>query len=69
MSLKGFHIVFITLSTLLALGVGAWCLWINSIQGAPVFLVGAISSFVVAAALIAYGIYFYRKMKRLRIIV
>ena len=68
MSLKGFHIVFITVSTLLALGVGAWCLWIDSAHGAPVFRIGAICSFVAGAALIAYGIWFYRKMKRLRII-
>ena len=69
MSLKGFHILFITVSTLLALGVGAWCLWINATHGAPVYRVGAIGSFVAAAALIAYGIWFYRKMKRLRIII
>lgn len=68
MSLKGFHILFITVSTLLALGVGAWCLWVNSIEGAPVFWTGAIGSFVVAAALMVYGVWFYRKMKRLRII-
>ena len=68
MSLKGFHIVFITFSTLLALGVGAWCLWIDSIHGAPAFRVGAIFSFVAAMALITYGIWFWRKMKRLRII-
>ena len=29
MSLKGFHIVFITFSTLLAFGCGVWCLWVN----------------------------------------
>ena len=29
MSLKGFHIVFIIFSTLLALGIGAWCIWVN----------------------------------------
>jgi hypothetical protein len=68
MSLKGFHIVFITFSTLLAFGVGAWCLWVNSIQGAPVYRAGAICAFVAAAGLITYGIWFYRKMKRLRII-
>jgi hypothetical protein len=68
MSLKGFHIVFITVSTLFALGVGAWCLWVNSIEGAPIFRMGAIGSFAVAAALIVYGVWFYRKMKRLRII-
>jgi hypothetical protein len=68
MSLKGFHILFITVSTLLALGVGAWCLWVNSMEGAPVFRMGAIGAFVVAAALMVYGVWFYRKMKRLRII-
>jgi hypothetical protein len=68
MSLKGFHIVFITASTLLALGVGAWCLWINSVEGAPVFRIGAICSFIAAAVLLIYGLWFYRKMKRLRII-
>jgi hypothetical protein len=68
MSLKGFHIVFITVSTLLALGAGAWCLWVDSMHGTPAFRIGAICSFAAGLALICYGIYFYRKMKRLRII-
>ena len=68
MSLKGFHIVFITFSTLLALGAAVWCLRVNQAAGAPVYLAGAIAGFVVAAGLIIYGIWFYKKMKRLRII-
>ena len=68
MSLKGFHIVFIIFSTLLALGCGAWCIWINLVEGAPVFIAGAVASFVVAVALVVYGVWFYRKMKRLGII-
>ena len=68
MSLKGFHIVFIVFSTLLALGCGAWCIWINLVEGAPVFIAGAIASFIVAIALVVYGVWFYRKMKRLGII-
>jgi len=68
MSLKGFHIVFIIFSTLLALGIGAWCIWVNLIEGEPVYLAGAIFSFVAAVALMVYGVWFYRKMKRLRII-
>jgi hypothetical protein len=68
MSLKGFHIVFIIFSTLLALGAGAWCIWVNLVEGAPVYLAGAIFSFVAAGALVVYGVWFYRKMKRLRII-
>jgi hypothetical protein len=68
MSLKGFHIVFIVFSTLLALGLGAWCIWVDLVEGAPVYLTGAIASFIVAVALIVYGVWFYRKMKRLGII-
>ena len=68
MSLKGFHIVFIVFSTLLALAVGAWCIWVNLVEGAPVFLAGAIASFLCAIALMIYGVWFYRTMKRLGII-
>jgi len=68
MSLKAFHIVFIIFSTLLALGVGAWCVWVDLVEGAPNYLAGAIASLVVAIALMVYGFWFYRKMKRLRII-
>jgi hypothetical protein len=68
MSLKGFHIVFIIFSTLLALGIGAWCIWVNLVEGEPVYLAGAIFSFVAAVGLMVYGVWFYRKMKRLRII-
>jgi hypothetical protein len=57
MSLKVFHIVFIAISTLLAFGCGVWCLWVNSL-----------CSFVAAIALIVYGCWFWRKMKRLRLI-
>jgi hypothetical protein len=67
-SLKGFHIVFIIFSTLLALGIGAWCVWVDLVEGAPIYLAGAVCSFVVAVALVVYGVWFYRKMKRLRII-
>ena len=68
MSLKGFHVVFIIFSTLLALGIGAWCVWVDLVEGAPIYLAGAICSFVVALALVVYGVWFYRKMKRLRLI-
>jgi hypothetical protein len=68
MSLKAFHIVFIVFSTLLALALGAWCIWVDLVEGAPISLSGAIASFIVAIALIVYGVWFYRKMKRLRII-
>jgi hypothetical protein len=68
MSLKGFHIVFIIFSTLLAVGVGLWCVWVDLVEGAAIYLAGAIASFVSAVVLVIYGVWFYRKMKRLRII-
>ena len=68
MSLKAFHIVFVIFSTLLALGCGGWCLWVDMVEGAPIYLAGAIASFVCAILLVIYGIWFYRKMKRLGII-
>jgi hypothetical protein len=67
MTLKGFHIVFITFATLLALCVGGWCLWLNMMFGAPAYIAGALCSFAIAVALFVYGIWFYRKMKRLRL--
>ena len=68
MSLKAFHILFVVFSTLLALALGAWCIWIDLVEDAPRYLAGAIASFICAIALVIYGIWFYRKMKRLRII-
>jgi hypothetical protein len=68
MSLKAFHIIFVIFSTLLALGVGAWCVWVNLVEDAPVYLAGAVGSFACALVLVVYGVWFYRKMKRLRII-
>lgn len=67
MSLKGFHIVFIAFSTLLALGIATWCIWINVTVGEPVYMAGAIGGFLSAIALLVYGMWFYRKMKRLRL--
>ena len=68
MTLKGFHIVFIVFSTLLALGVGAWCIWVDLVAGAPIYRAGAIWSFVAAVALIVYGVWFCRKMKKTHLI-
>jgi len=67
MSLKGFHIVFITFSALLAFACGAWCLWVNQLAGAPVYLTGAIACFAASIGLVVYGVWFYKKMKRLRL--
>jgi hypothetical protein len=64
MTLRGFHIVFIVFSTLLAFGICGWCIWVDLVVGEPVYRAGAIWSFIAAVTLIIYGIWFYRKMKR-----
>jgi hypothetical protein len=68
MSLKGFHIVFVVFSALLAFGLGVWCIWIDLVEATSAYLPGAIASFASAAALVVYGVWFFRKMKRLGII-
>ena len=68
MSLKAFHFIFIIFSTLLALVLGCWCVWVNLVEGSSVYLGGAVASFAAAVLLVVYGVWFYRKMKRMGII-
>lgn len=63
MSLKSFHLFFIAVSVLLAVGFGAWEIAAYSTDGAGGRLAAAVLSFAVAAALIGYGIRFIRKLK------
>jgi hypothetical protein len=59
MSLKAFHIFFITLSVLLATGCAVWGFVISS---EPIF---GYASAAVAIALVIYGISFVRKARRI----
>ena len=59
MSLRAFHILFITLSALLASGC-AW--WAFANGAAPAF--GIISA-AVAVGLVVYGVYFLKKTRKL----
>jgi len=61
MSLKTFHIFFISVSVLTAFGFGVW-LYQHS------FLVYGLISFLLGKALIVYGIYFLRKLKHVSFI-
>ena len=58
MSLRGFHLLFIVASTLLALFIAAWC-WR---QGFPA---GTVAAVLGAAGLVAYGVWFRRKARTL----
>lgn len=62
MSLKIIHILFITLSTLLTLGFGIWCLGEHSERNNFHLILGLLS-FAATVALIVYGVWFLKKLK------
>lgn len=65
MSLKAFHIVFISASTLLAFGFGGWMLNAYADSGQISDLVFGIGSTVAGVGLIIYGRYFLKKLKNI----
>ena len=65
MSLKSFHVFFILISTLFALGLGGWSVReYRRVDGTENFVL-AVVAFVTAAALVVYGRWFLRKLKGL----
>ena len=65
MSLKTFHIVFVTLSVALAFFCGAWLLHEYSTNGGMALLLGGILSFLGGIGLIWYGKVVLRKLKHI----
>ena len=64
MSLRGFHIVFVTFCTLLFGFFAAWGFLIAP-DGAPLARSMGIVGLVGLVAMPFYGVYFYRKAKKL----
>jgi hypothetical protein len=64
-SLKAFHVLFIAAATLLAGGLGVWCLREHAAADGAGTLAGAVASFAAAGGLVAYGTWFLRKVKGL----
>jgi len=62
MSLRAFHLVFVAASTLLAFGLGGWCMRASR-AGAPGYLALGVASFAVGVTLIVYGAWFQRKVR------
>lgn len=65
MSLKAFHIVFVTASTLLAFGVGGWELKAYFATEENRALIFGIGSICAGAALIWYGKVVLKKLKHI----
>jgi hypothetical protein len=65
MSLKSFHVFFILVSISFSMFFGVWGVRNHSVTANTVHLCLGISSFVGAAALIAYLLVFFQKAKDL----
>jgi len=65
MSLKAFHIVFVTASILLSFGFGVWSLLDYKDNGKSAELIGGIVSMLVGVALIFYAKAILRKLKNI----
>ena len=65
MSLKTVHILFVVLSTALALGMVLWCVERYRADGSAGMLIGAVASGVSAAMLAGYGVHVYGRLRRL----
>jgi hypothetical protein len=63
MSLKIFHLFFITISVLLCLGFGAWCLGSEYAAGKWAYTVAGVVSFLLGLVLVVYEIAFLKKTK------
>lgn len=64
MSLKAFHVVFITAASALAFGFGVWMLReYRGADGAASDLIWAISSMAVGLGLLVYEGFFLKKLK------
>lgn len=65
MSLRGFHLVFITFATLLCAGLAVWCFaFAPRNSGWSITVLGVLMA-MAAVALPYYGFRFYRKAKNL----
>ena len=65
MSLKAFHVVFITSSFLLAVFLGGWCLYEYSRSGEIFQGLLGLLSLAGSVGLIVYGRYFMKKLKNI----
>ena len=63
MSLKQFHVLFISICVLLCLGFGAWCVRSDYAHGKTAYLVAGCGSFALAVVLAIYEILFLRKLR------
>jgi hypothetical protein len=64
LSLKAFHVVFITAAVLLAIWLGVWAWRQRQTTGAGSWLALSVGSFATAGGLVAYEVWFLRKTRQ-----
>ena len=63
MSLKAFHVLFVTVSIALCVGVGFWALREYRARGDVTTLLSGLFSLATAVVLLVYGRWFLRKLR------
>ena len=66
MSLKSFHLVFVTVSTLLFAFLALWSFALSP-EKSPVFTALGYTGVAGVILMLAYGVFFYRKARRIHI--
>jgi hypothetical protein len=65
MSLKAFHLIFVTASVAVSLFLGVWSFRSYRMSGSPTDLGFTVASALAVVALLWYGRYFLRKLKHI----
>jgi hypothetical protein len=65
MSLKAFHIIFISVSTILSFGVAGWAFHSYASSGSMGDLLFGLGALAAGAGLLVYGKYFLKKLKNI----
>ena len=64
MSLRTFHIVFVTMSTLLFAFLAVWAFAFSGDRTSVITALGAVSA-LAGVAMPVYGVYFYKKVRNI----
>lgn len=63
MSLKAFHILFITMAVVLCIVFGAWCINSDYTHGRVGYTITGYASFALGVLLVLYEIMIFKKLK------
>lgn len=65
MSLKAFHVFFVTICLIFSIGIGVWGVREYRLNGETQSLAFGIGSFVAAVVLTVYGLWFIKKLRNI----